>query len=125
MLARGPWQLVRADGARGRVGVEDGGDAWEVAVPCGAWRVKRIFRWFTSELRIEGGPFDGAVFVGKPFTRQYTISQRGKVLARVEGGVSFSRDAHRVWMLVPGEHAEWLAVTTVMIQIRYQVDSSS
>lgn len=125
LLARGPWHLVRSDGARGIVGVARDGAAWEVTAPCGAWRVYRRFRWFTSELRIDGGPFDGAVFVGKPFTRHYAITHDGRVLARVEGAVSYAQDAHRLSMLVPGEQAEWLAVTTVMILIRNHIDASS
>ncbi len=125
LLARGPWKLTRADGAQGIVGVERGGAAWEVTGPCGAWRVLRKFRWFTSEWHIEGGPFDGAIFVGKPFTSKYTITHGGRMLARVEGGVSYSVEAHRLSMLVPGEHAEWLAVTTVMIQVRFKADASS
>lgn len=123
-LSDAVYTLRRADGEPATLRYQNA-TTWAVATPCGQWKLVRTFRWFAKELRVEGGPFDGAILAGSLLTRRFTITHGGAVLARVDGNISYAQDEHRVTLLVPGDQAEWLAVTTAVALIIQQKSASA
>lgn len=87
---------------------------WEVGCEFGRFRIAKTFLSFTDDYEVIGGLYDGAEVTGRLIKRDFSISHRGRVIARASGALVSMRDQYSVELVDDDKQTELFTVSAMV-----------